>query len=69
MRHRTRPVPRLNPEAPDGTPEATSKVATNELAKPILVSRGGGKKIDADRAADQAGPINSRSAATISVPR
>jgi hypothetical protein len=31
---------RLSPEAPEGTPVATSKVAPNELAKPVLVSRG-----------------------------
>jgi len=31
---------RLSPEAPEGTAGATSKVTPNELAKPILVSRG-----------------------------
>jgi hypothetical protein len=43
MRHRTQPVPVSNTEAPEGTPEATSKVAKKELAKPVLVSRGEAK--------------------------
>ena len=34
---------RLSPEAPEGTAGATSKVAPNELAKPVLVSRGAKK--------------------------
>jgi hypothetical protein len=42
MRHRTRPVP-VSSRGPEGTPGATSRVAPNELSKPILVSRGVGK--------------------------
>jgi hypothetical protein len=35
---------RLDPEAQEGTAGATSKVTPNELAKPVLVSRGEQKK-------------------------
>jgi hypothetical protein len=37
------------------------------IAGQVTICRG--QKIDADRAADQAVPVNSRSAATISAPR
>ncbi|MGY4298812.1 hypothetical protein ACVWXN_006907 [Bradyrhizobium sp. i1.4.4] len=44
MRHRTRPV-HVSSRGPEGTAGATSEVAPNELAKRVLVSRAGMKKI------------------------
>jgi hypothetical protein len=49
MRHRTRPVPVSVPRPQGGTAGATSKVAPNELAKPLLVSRGGAEKFSGSR--------------------
>jgi hypothetical protein len=62
---------RLSPEAPQGTPEATSKVAPNEIAKPVLVSRGrkNFKMVIGRNRVDQAARVISCGVATTGAPR